>query len=233
MFAALALVLGRGRHVRVRAALAGGAAAAVAVAASRAARRALGHRRGGGARRGLGSFALVSVAFGGRWLHFAAGRLNPWCTRRRPRCAPTRRPPTRRRREERDMTIHRPGPRATSTDPPPVRLRQVLAPGFAAFLARVVAMVLVFGAIGRADARPRRHRARARGPLVGTSLRRRAHPDVDPLTGWGTLLARRPDTGGSGVGGDRGVHGVVHPSVARADARDGVGGRREALVLPH
>ena len=88
------------------------------------------------------------------------------------------------------MTIHRPGPQATSTDPRPVRLRQVLAPGFAAFLARVVVMVLVFGAIGLVLTHV----------LDGTALVREDRslvhrfadartPTLDRLTGWGTLLA--------------------------------------------
>lgn len=74
MFAALGLVLGRGRSRPVRALLAGIAAAvAVAVATSRVL---LGvHWLTdviAGLAVGWGWFAVVSVAFGGRWLHFAA-----------------------------------------------------------------------------------------------------------------------------------------------------------------
>ena len=74
MFAAIALVFGRGRSVRVHALLAGVAIGiAVAVAASRVL---LGvHWLTdviAGLAVGWGWFAAVSTAFGGRWLHFGA-----------------------------------------------------------------------------------------------------------------------------------------------------------------
>lgn len=73
VFAAVALVLGRGRSPRVRALLAGVAAGvAVSVAASRVL---LGVHWFtdvlAGLAVGWGWFALTSIAFGGRWLHFA------------------------------------------------------------------------------------------------------------------------------------------------------------------
>jgi undecaprenyl-diphosphatase len=74
MFAAFALVLGRRRTRPVRAALAGAAAfIAISVAATRVLLGA--HWLTdvmAGLAVGWGWFAIVSIAFGGRWLHFAA-----------------------------------------------------------------------------------------------------------------------------------------------------------------